>query len=73
MRVNVQRLKGKIVENGTNVQTLAKNIGVDSATFYRKLREEGETFTVGEAHRISDALSLSKEDCTSIFFADSVA
>ncbi len=35
--VNVNKLKGKIVERGLNVENLAERIGLDRATLYRKL------------------------------------
>ena len=34
--VNVNKLRGKIVENGMSIPELAANIGIDKATFYRK-------------------------------------
>ena len=46
MNVNVNKLKGKIVENGMTVSTLAEKIGVDRATLYRKLSNNGETMLV---------------------------
>ena len=33
--VNVNKLRGKIVENGMSVEKLAGAIGVDKATIYR--------------------------------------
>ena len=47
--VNVNKLKGKIVERGLNVDGLAEKVGMDKSTFYRKLANEGSTFTIGEA------------------------
>lgn len=46
MNVNVNKLKGKIVENGMTVSALAEKIGVDRATLYRKLSNNGETMKV---------------------------
>lgn len=65
--MNVQKLKGKIVEKGLNVEQLAGQIGVDRSTLYRKL-EAAEKFTVGEVHKIKDILILSKEEASDIFF-----
>jgi len=71
--MNVNKLKGKIVENGLNVATLASKIGIDTSSFYRKMNNQGETFTVKEVNLICKHLSLTKEEALSIFFADSVA
>ncbi|MGP1361095.1 MAG: helix-turn-helix domain-containing protein [Candidatus Fimenecus sp.] len=67
--VNINRLKGKIVENSLTVAEVAKAIGIDSATLYRKLNNKGETFTIKEATTISEILKLSMEDVNLIFFA----
>ena len=64
--MNLNRLKGKIVEKGWNVEKLAENIGVDRASMYRKLGNF-EKITIGEANRISEALDLTNEEASSIF------
>ena len=71
--VNVNKLKGKIVENQTSVKELSDAIGVDESTFYRKLRSGGEPFTIGEADQIAKLLELTKDEATSIFFSQHVA
>ncbi len=50
--VNVNKLKGKIVENGMNIGDLAKKIGVDRATLYRKIGSEGKNISIAEADKI---------------------
>lgn len=64
MRSN--KLKGKIIEKGMNVEQLAEKIGIDRATFYRKLNDF-ERFTVGDVLRIKDALGLTTQEAYSIF------
>ena len=64
--MNVNKLKGKIVERGENVEVLADKIGVDRATMYRKLNSF-EKVTIGEASRINAALGLTSEEATEIF------
>lgn len=71
--MNVNKLKGKIVENGLNVSQLAVSIGVDRTTLYRKLTSNGETLTISEAEKIAKVLNLSMEDVNAIFFANFVA
>ena len=68
--VNVNKLKGKIVENGLNIPELAALIGIDKATFYRKLNSSGENFTIKEADLIANKLSLSREDVNAIFLVN---
>jgi len=71
--VNINKLKGKIVENGMTVTTLAEKIGVDRATLYRKLSNNGETMLIKDANSIVAALNLSADDALAIFFSQVVA
>ena len=64
--MDLNRLKGKIIEKGWNVETLAEHIGVERSSMYRKLNNF-EKITIGEAKRIKDALDLSNEEASSIF------
>ena len=73
MNVNVNKLKGKIVENGMTVTTLAEKIGMDRATLYRKLSNNGETMLVKDANAIVFALNLTAEEALAIFFSQFVA
>lgn len=71
--VNVNKLKAKFVENGINVETMAGKMGIDGATLYRRLSNNGENFTIGEADLIARILELSKDEVNAIFFAQYVA
>ena len=71
--VNVNKLKGKIVERGMSIIELASKIGIDKATFYRKLNTNGETFLIKEADAIAKELNLTYEEVQSIFFSQYVA
>ncbi len=69
---NISKLKGKIAEKGMKQYELAEKIKVNKSTLNRKIKS-GENFTLGEAIRISKALSLTKEEAMEIFFNDVVA
>lgn len=66
--MDLQMLKGKIVENGMNVETVAVKIGVDRSSLYRKLNNF-EKITIGEARRMKDVLGLTSEEASQIFLA----
>ena len=68
MEVNVNKLKGRIVEKGMNVETVAKRIGIERSSLYRKLNNF-EKITIGEARKLKDVLELSDEEASAIFFA----
>ena len=71
--VNVNKLKGKIVEKGLSVSALAEKIGIDRATLYRKLENDGAGLLVKDANSIASALDLTYDEAMSIFFARYVA
>lgn len=71
--VNVQKLRGKMMECGITVEELADIMGMDRATLYRRLERKGENFTIKEADIIAKALNLDVEEANAIFFSQFVA
>ena len=71
--VNVNKLKGKIVEKELTIGKVANKMGIDRATLYRRLKEKGTTFTIGEALAICKILDLTPQEATAIFFSHHVA
>lgn len=71
--VNIPKLKGKIIENGFSIESLADAINMHRATLYRKMSAGGETFLIKEAGAISETLKLSSEEASAIFFSHIVA
>lgn len=70
---NVNKLRGKTVERGYTIEKLAKEIGMDRSTLYRKLSSEGESFSIREADTIVRVLNLTKDEAIAIFFSQFVA
>lgn len=71
--VNVNKLKAKMVELGTNVEELSDKVGMDKATFYRRLSANGQTFLIKEADAIIRELNLTRDETNEIFFSQFVA
>lgn len=71
--MNVSKLKGKIVEKEMSITQLAKEIGIDRSSLYRKLNNEGDTLSIKEANRIVEILELTREESMAIFFNSFVA
>lgn len=69
--MNINKLKGKIVEKGLTVSKVAKQIGIHRSSFYRKMKDS--SFTVKEVNLIVDALDLTADEAMEIFFTDIVA
>lgn len=70
MRVDVNRLKGNIVAQGMTQEALAKAIGIDAATFSRKMKCSGLAFTVGQMHKMVDVLKIPSEEAAHIFLSE---
>ena len=66
MVVNVQRLKGKIVEKKSTQELVADAMGMNRTTFYRKMKNGGNT--VGDIHKMIMCIPLTKEEAIDIFF-----
>lgn len=64
--MDINKLKGKMVEKQVNAETLARMIGVDRSSIYRKFNA-AEKITVGEAKRIKSALGLTDAEASDIF------
>lgn len=67
MSTDMSKLRGKMAEMKLSPEDMARKIGVDPSTFYRKIKDDGINFTVGQMHKIVEVLQLSKEDAASIF------
>lgn len=67
MSVNTDVLRQIMAKQNISNEELARRIGVDASTFYRKMKSDGENFTVGQMHKIVAALKLTCEEATSIF------
>lgn len=66
--MNINKLRGKMVEKGINVERLAELIGVDRSSMYRKFNNF-EKVTIGEAIKIQTVLDLSGEEASEIFLS----
>ena len=71
--VNVNKLKGKIIERGLKIEQVAKMLGITSSTLYRKFKMQGESITIREAKTLSIILELTPKEVNSIFFDNFVA
>lgn len=70
--VNVNKLIEKIESKGISIVKLAKEIGVNPSTIYRRLSNP-DTFTIKEVNCIVKLLSLSSVEAVAIFFSENVA
>jgi len=71
--MNVNRFRGKIVEKGMNVEVLSERMGIHKSNVYRKMNNNGDTFTLKEVRKIIEILDLTAEETRDIFFDNTVA
>ena len=70
MKVNIDKLRGKIAERGTTQEKVASQIPMNKSTFSRKMQSEGLEFSIGDMHQITEILQLSKEEAGEIFLSE---
>lgn len=72
MTINIERLDILIDERSSKAK-VAKEIGIDRSTFYRKLKGQGRGFSIEEAQKIAESVPLSNQEAIEIFFGNKVA
>lgn len=71
--VNIDKLRGVIKEKRETIGSVANAIGINCATFYRKMNSGGDCFTVREVREMCKFLGLDVNTAMSIFFSQYVA
>ena len=66
--VNVERLREEMKEKSITPDAAAVAMGIDVATYYRRMNRQGTKFTVEEVSKLSELLNLSSETMQEIFF-----
>ena len=64
---NINKLKGKITENGYSIETLAPIMKMCVTSLRRKINGKSE-FSISESLVVKDKLNLSNKDYIDIFF-----
>ena len=67
--VKVEQLKTKIKEAGHTLAETAEALSIDQSTLYRKLQDEGASFTLEQAEKLKSFLCLTNEEATDIFLS----
>lgn len=66
--VNIERLKTELRKKNVTIESASSYIGVDPATFYRRVARRGENFTVAEVEKLAELLVLDNSSIQAIFF-----
>lgn len=68
--MDVKAFVKTLQERNISITELASAIGINRATMYRKMAENGDKLTIKEVNEIRRILDLSLEQASSIFFAE---
>lgn len=68
--VNVNKLKGAIVEKGLTQTKMAEKMGISDRTFYNKMKRK--VFNSDEIVQMASILSIDEKDVIAIFFDQNV-
>lgn len=66
--VNVERLRDEMKKRSITPDDAAEAMGIDVATYYRRMNRRGSKFTVEEVSKLSNLLKLSSKAMQEIFF-----
>lgn len=64
----MNRLREAMKSRSITPETAADALGIDRATFYRRLERQGAKFTVEEVEKLSKLLKLTSKTMQEIFF-----
>lgn len=64
---DANKIKGKIIEHGYNMESFAKAIGISRQTLTKKLNGSSE-FTVSEIYKICETLNIANSEIGTYFF-----
>jgi hypothetical protein len=67
---NINKLKGKITENGYSIDTFSSQLGLCDVTVRKKMSKEKSDFSISESLKVKEILKLSTKDYLDIFFGE---
>lgn len=67
MPVDVGRIKNRMNELGLTVKEVVTALEIDESTYYRKMANNGMTFSIEQAQKIRELLHLSRREASEIF------
>lgn len=70
MPIDTEAIKRKMSLKGITARDMAQALGIDESTYYRRMANHGNKFTVAEAQKIAEILNLSKKEATVIFLSN---
>ncbi|HHT20575.1 MAG TPA: XRE family transcriptional regulator [Tissierellia bacterium] len=66
--MNILKIRGLMAEQMITQRAMAEMLGISLSSFHRKLKSGGNRFTLEELVKMKEALHLSDEEASEIFF-----
>lgn len=60
--MNVQKIKGRMTELGISGTEMARKLGIDPATYYRRMKKNGDNFMVMDLMVFKRELNLDAKE-----------
>ena len=70
MMVDINKLNARRIERGFSIESFSCALEMAPATFYRRAKNNGKGFKIGDMHNMVELLQLSPNDAASIFLAE---
>lgn len=67
--MNVQKIKGRMTEMEITGAQMAKELGMDTSTYYRKMKDNGDDFNVANLYIFKRVLCLSDKEALDFLLA----
>lgn len=64
--MKVKEVKGRMVAKGVETGEMAKKLDLSISTFYRKMKNGGQDFTLGDLLVFKDTLEMSNEEAVDL-------
>lgn len=71
--VNIDLLKSVMRARNISIEQAANAINVNPSTFYRRINQNGETFTVSEVAKLAELLNMGGKTLERVFFEKKLA
>lgn len=67
MAIVKERIKHRIHDLGLTVADVASELNINESTYYRKMGDNGDSFSIGQVQQMAKLLKLTKQEAREIF------
>jgi len=67
MPIAIEQVKHRMCDLGITVKEVASELDINESTYYRKIANNGDTFSIVQIQRLAEFLKLTKMEAREIF------